>query len=166
MLRFDASGLASPAGHAVTKVGELGVTAVTLSTTALTPAGGRPPTPAIVTFLVAPGPKRPRGPLERVSHTLVGARLVRLAPPLRKKPAISATMSTVPASLATLIRSPAPTFTTTRTARVSPGGTLRLEVSGLASPAGHTVMKLLAVGFTAVRAGVARGMTGPVDAFS
>src|SRR5438874_482944 len=66
-LRFDAVGRPVPVGYAVSRLGDVPLTAVTLSTTALAPVelvvligsvpDGRPMTLEICTASVVPGPK-------------------------------------------------------------------------------------------------------------
>jgi hypothetical protein len=54
--RFDANGCVSPEGHTVTKVVALAPTAVTFSTTLVTPLAGTPPTPTTTGEITPPGP--------------------------------------------------------------------------------------------------------------
>lgn len=74
-LRFDASGMPTPAGHTVTWLVAVGPTAVTLSTTADTPVAGTPPRPVTCRSIDEPPLTLPAAPVpvpSRVSRRRAG----------------------------------------------------------------------------------------------
>src|SRR6516162_2261066 len=144
-LRFDAVGMASPDGHAVTYVAADAFTAVTLATSAVAPAGT--PAAARSTSRLSPGWKvGPPRPL-RVSRTRTGTTAWK---PSAYQPVTSTTTWAAPSKLNRSIWPPAPSPTVTMLATVWPATTLTFEAVGWVAPAGHTVRYVAAVGSVTV----------------
>src|SRR5213082_3043807 len=119
------------------KLAAVGLVAVTLSTTALTPAAGTPPWPVTCNVTEPPGPIFAAGAPnpDRVSINRAGCTAVNPSP-VGHHPLTSTMRSTVPALLYRMTWPVSDSLTTTRLGMVWPVTTLRLEARGRVAPGG------------------------------